>query len=101
MERPHFAFPFTLGPNGKVNVVEQDTPEHVASQANVVVACPLGFREDMPEFGWPWPEFANIPIDTQALQQALWQFVGVHVDASEYADAAEAAVRHISVDLEV
>lgn len=83
-------------------VVEQDTPEHIATCENVIVRCPLGFRDTRPEFGWPFPEFANIPIDVRELEDALRTFEPRgRARASEYADIASAAVRRISVDVEV
>jgi phage baseplate assembly protein W len=101
IERPHFSYPFSRGPTG-VNVVEQDTPEHIASCENVIVRCPLGFREERPDFGWPFPEFATLPIDTAGLTNALREFEPRgRASAREWADEASAAVRHISVDVEV
>lgn len=101
IERPHFSYPFRRE-NGKVAVVEQDTLEHVDSCVNVIVRCPLGFRDDRPEFGWPFPEFANIPIDTRALADAISELEPrANTRIEEYADIASSAVRDISVDIEV
>lgn len=104
VEIPHFAFPFARarGTNGKVGVVEQDEERHVMSCENVIVRCPTGFREDRPEFGWPFPEFGNTPLNLAPLEDALDRFEPRgEANASEYADAANAAVRHIPVDVEV
>jgi phage baseplate assembly protein W len=100
MDRPHFAYPFQRGANNRVNVVEQDSIEHVDTQANIVVRCPTGFRVDKPEFGWPFPEFHNVPIDTAALQAAITRWVGAHVTADEYAEAADQAMRRIDVEVQ-
>lgn len=101
-DRPHFAFPFRLGENGKVEVLEQDSDEHVMSCEHVIVRCPTGFREDRPEFGWPFPEFATTPVDVGPLEAALARFEPRgSAKATEWADEADAAVRHISVDVEV
>lgn len=102
MDRPHFAHPFQRDASGKVAVVEQDTAEHVDACEHRIIACPTGFRDDLPEFGWDFPEFANIPIDPQVLTSALrrWEPRG-KASAVEYMDAAQAAVRAISVDVEV
>jgi phage baseplate assembly protein W len=99
-ERPHFLHPFTR--NGTVGVVEQDTLEHVDSCCRVIVSCPTGFRDERPEFGWPFPEFTNVPIDTQAVSEAIRRFEprARSVRAEEYADAAVDAVRHISITVE-
>lgn len=102
VERPHFSYPFRFDLEGKIAVVEQDTPEHVISCEQMIVRCPLGFRDDRPEFGWPFPEFQNAPIDVSALESALKTFEPRgRASAREYMDAADAAVRGISVDVEV
>jgi phage baseplate assembly protein W len=99
-DRPHFAFPFQRGENGSVNVVEQSTPEHVAACENVIVRCPTGFREARPEFGWPFPEFATVPISLEPLRAALRLFEPRgEADVQEYADAASASIRHISIEV--
>jgi phage baseplate assembly protein W len=101
VDRPHFSFPFRLD-GSRVAVEEQDTPAHIASCENVIVRCPLGFRDDRPEFGWPFPEFANIPIDVRDLEEALRTYEPRgRARAVEHMDAAQAAVRRISVDVEV
>jgi phage baseplate assembly protein W len=98
---PHFAFPFQRGPNGKVNVVEQDSPEHVMSCENVIVRCPVGFRDDRPEFGIPWPQFRNAPLDLGALEAALQRFEPrSRATGHEWADVASAAIRNIEIDVE-
>lgn len=97
---PHFSFPFQRGAAGQVETVEQDTIEHVMACENVIVRCPLGFRQDRPEFGWPFPEFQSTPLDLTELEAALRRFEprGT-VAASEYADAADAAVRHVPIEV--
>ena len=100
-ERPHFAYPFQRDASGKVPVVEQDTAEHVIACENVIVRCPLGFREDRPEFGWAFPEFHTAPLDLGPLEVALRRFEPrSRVRATEYASAADAAVREVQVEVE-
>lgn len=101
-DRPHFEFPFRRGDDGKVACVEQDTLEHIASCENVIVRCPQGFRDDRPEFGIPFPEFVNIPINPSDIEDALRTFEPRgRANAREYIEAADAAVRGISIDVEV
>lgn len=98
---PHFAFPFVRA-GKKVAVVEQDTVEHVMACENVIVRCPLGFRQERPEFGWPWPTFQAIPVDLVQLETALRRFEPRgEAKAREYADRANAAVRGISIDVRI
>jgi phage baseplate assembly protein W len=102
MERPHFAFPFQRAGDGKVAVVEQDTLQHVDSCCQVIVRCPVGWRPERPEFGWQFPEFRSAPIDPGQLTHALRRFEprAQNVSADEYADLANDAVRHLSIDVE-
>lgn len=101
-DRPHFAFPFERDPSGKIRVVEQDSDEHVMSCEHVIVRCPLGWREDKPEFGWPWPEFANMPLDLTGLEAALrrWE-PRSRANATDYTEVANAAVREVTVEVEL
>lgn len=101
-EIPHFRYPFTRGPDGRVQVVEQDTPEHIKSCQSVIVRCPTGFREERPEFGWSFPEFRTAPLDLSELAGALRRFEprAQHVTVQEWADEADAAIRHAQVTSE-
>lgn len=103
ISRPHFDFPFRRSPlTGKVAVVEQDTEAHVIACENTIVRCPLGFRDDRPDFGWDMPEFRPIPLDLQPLETALRKFEPRgKATASQYLDAAEAATLHVPIDVEV
>jgi phage baseplate assembly protein W len=100
-EIPHFAFPFGRGADGRINTVEQDTPEHVNACENVIVACSTGAREERPEFGWPIPQFATMPIDPAPLERALERFEprGNHT-VTEHADAIAQAIEKFSIRTE-
>lgn len=100
-EIPHFKHPFQRGISGRVQVDEQDTPEHVLSCEARIVLCPTGFRRERPEFGWPWPEFAPAPIDLGPLENALRQFEPRgDARAEEWADTVDASTRSIKVHVE-
>ena len=97
VDRPHFAFPFARG-----SYVEQDTADHVMSCEHMILRCPLGFRDERPDFGIPWPEFANAPLDADGIERALRRLEPRgNATAEEYADLAEGATRIISIDIEV
>jgi phage baseplate assembly protein W len=99
---PHFAHPFVRGDDGHVRVVEQDTEDHIMACENVIIRYPLGYRIERPEFGWAWPEFHNAPFELSALEDALGRFEPRgRANARQYADAADAAVRRIQIDVEV
>jgi phage baseplate assembly protein W len=99
---PHLSFPFQRDPvSGVVQVVEQDTVEHVMSCELVIVHYPLGARTDRPEFGWAWPELEGAPLNLASLEQALGQFEPRgQANASQYADVAAATV-YVSVDVAI
>lgn len=95
--RPHWGYPFARG-----SYVEQDTPDHVSSCENVIVRCPVGFREERPDFGIPWPEFATAPIDPVEITAALRRLEPRgNATGEEYADAVDASIRHLSITVEV
>jgi hypothetical protein len=97
---PHLAFPFHReGP--RVATVEQDTSEHVMSCENVIVRCPQGFREERPDFGWPFPTFQNVPLNLEPLRAALDRLEPRgSADVTEWADEASAAIRHVTIEVE-
>jgi phage baseplate assembly protein W len=72
---PHLAFPFARTPDGsQIAVNEQDTVQEIMACEMVIVSCPVGFREDRPEFGWAWPELVQAPVSVAQLEQALKSF---------------------------
>lgn len=98
-DTPHFSYPFERGPNGRVRVVEQDTAAHELSRANVIVRCPLGFRDERPDFGWAWPEYRNLPLDLAPLDEAFARH-GIVARAADFHVEAQLAVEQVNVDVE-
>jgi hypothetical protein len=98
---PHFAFPFRRRTTGSkaVETVDQDSLGHVDACAQVVIRCPQGFRDDMPDFGWPFPTFKTAPLDTRPVRDALvkWGHPLGSPTVTEHADAIDAAVRFIDI----
>jgi phage baseplate assembly protein W len=100
-DRPHFAYPFRRGSNGKVAVVEQDSTEHIMSCETLIVACPQGFRLDRPEFGIPWPEYRNT-IDPGEITAAMREFEPrSRLNAQEVLDLRARGVGERTVNVEV
>jgi hypothetical protein len=95
-----FKWPFRRTPEGdRVDLTSQDNPSHVDACGQVTIRTPVGWFDDFPEFGWPFPEFVNIPVDPAPVLQALKQFghpAGSYT-AEEYADAIQAAVRFVDI----
>jgi phage baseplate assembly protein W len=103
VDLPHFAFPFVRGKNGHVNVLEQDTIEHVMSCEQVIATCPLGARQERPEFGWDWPVWDTWPLNLGGLEAALQTFEprGIVSDITELANAVGSWVRDVNVDIQI
>lgn len=104
--RPHLAFPFSRSADGtSINVVEQGSEEEVMACVQMIARCPLGYREDRPEFGWDWPDLRLMPINPQPLLNAIQTFepravklIATEDDAQALADAA-LGVQDIDVDV--
>jgi hypothetical protein len=105
-ERPHFAFPFARAAGGgSVAVIEQDSQEHIMACAQVIANCPLGARDERPEFGWAWPDLVELPLDPTPLIQALNQFeprahATAGVDPNALANAA-LGVANVPVNIQI
>ena len=70
VETPHFPAHFAFTADG-VATVEQDSPEDVAACVFRTAVCPIGWREDTPEFGIRSPLFKTVPLELDALQELL------------------------------
>lgn len=110
VEVPHFSYPFrfeTAKVGGTdtdpvfattVPVDEQNTQAEIMSSVNVVARCSLGFRDERPDFGWPFNTFQTAPLDTRPLAAALERLEPrAQYELFEYADVLSQAVRHIQV----
>lgn len=96
----HFSFPFRRGADGKVVCDVQDTQDHVMTQVNVVVAYPLGYRDEKPTFGIPWPAFEQAPIDGSQVQVAVERQVpNCNIDWTEAAGVTT-DIRVLDLDVE-
>ena len=102
---PHFSFPFTLTDTG-AETVEQGSTEHIMAQAQVIAYCPLGYRQERPEFGWPWPDLQVMPIDADALVQALNRYLEspvtavAEIDPEALANAA-LGIQNMTIDIQI
>lgn len=105
---PHFAFPFERPANSKVKVVEQDTVEHVAACENVILACPVGFRQERPDFGIPWPEYRAIrggsraTADPGAIEEAVRRLEPRGLSSvADLTTRAQAAIGEVEIEVTV
>lgn len=73
-DEPHFDYPFRMGSNGHAVENEQDDDNDVIARVQAVLRTPLGFREDLPDFGVAEVLFRE-KIDAEEVRQALEQWV--------------------------
>jgi hypothetical protein len=66
---PHFSYPFRFG-GPAAAVSEQDSLEEIADCCAAILLCPLGYRDELPEFGLPPQTFATAP-DLDEIRGAL------------------------------
>lgn len=100
---PHLRFPVLRDPvTRKLQTVDQGTADHIMSCEQFIVACPQGHRDERPEFGWVFPTFKTAPLNVAPLVTALRTFEPRgQASGEEYADAANAAYRHMAITIGV
>lgn len=97
---PHFAAPFKLTAQG-VTVDEQDSINELQSCVQNIVSCPLGFRIDLPAFGVPDPTFGPVPVDGDAIEQAVTRWEPrAAVQILERGDATNPANRQVEIHVQ-
>lgn len=67
---PHFALPFRFV-GGAAAVLEQDTADEILACVEAVIRCPLGYRDELPEFGVRDMTFEQGGPDMLAIEAAL------------------------------
>ena len=99
-EPVHFAFPFERGSDGKVKVNLQGSPDHTFTQVQVIARYPKGLRAEHPDFGITWPEFAPTPVDAALIAREIAdQVETADLTYDEYADAVDAAIRYVTLEV--
>ena len=99
---PHFAFPIQMQTQSDgtlaVAVNEQDSLPDILACVQMIVACPIGAWVDQTSFGIPSPLFAQAPVQTAGITQAIsrWEPRAV-LNAQESPDAVSDAVRDIQI----
>jgi hypothetical protein len=96
---PHFSETFTFNAKGEAVVVEQDSPGDLVARAKNVAVCPIGFREDHPDFGIPETLFQTIPLDTTGVRQAIAKWAELNLSISEHGEALQTAVRQVIMEV--
>jgi hypothetical protein len=100
MDAPHFDLPFRFGADGQLATVEQGSTKDVYNKVATLALCPLGFRDELPEFGWPQPVFESTPLDLAQRQALTDEWVpDARAVLSEHGDTVDDAVRTITVNV--
>jgi phage baseplate assembly protein W len=73
VETPHFSAEFTIGRHG-ATYVEQDSEDDVAACVYRLLVCPLGYREDSPEFGLEELTFETVPLRIATIEETIKQW---------------------------
>src|SRR3954454_10550090 len=75
VEHPHFQMPFRFVPVKGVPetaVYDQDGVDEIATCVEVIIRTPIGFRDELPEFGTPGDVvFMQTPLDLEAAKGAV------------------------------
>lgn len=64
-DTPQISYPFEIQANGLVRELEQDSLDEVAMSVEICLRYPLGYRDELPEFGVP--ELAFNPGDSDLI----------------------------------
>lgn len=99
---PQFVAPFALDSSGVPIVCQQDSPADVASCVYNVVVCPPHAKLGDPNFGVPELLFQTIPLNTNAMMQAISKQeprASLAIDAVN--DAISAAIQNVSIRVAV
>jgi len=74
---PHLQMPlsFATGPDGpRMQVVEQDSDEELTQCVETILRYPLGFRQELPEFGITDPVMRENGADVQEMVRAVTEW---------------------------
>jgi hypothetical protein len=95
---PHFSFPFVMTAGG-ASVTEQDTDAELLDCVEVILSVPLGFREDLPDFGLSDPVF-GVGMDTQDIIDTVTRWEPrADVLVSARPDALDSLIQHVLVNV--
>lgn len=99
IEFPHFDLPFRFDGN-QLATVEQGTESDIRTKVLTLVSCPLGHRDELPEFGWPQNLFDATPLGTSQHQALLDEWVpDARAVLTESGSTLDEALRRISITI--
>lgn len=82
-------------------MVEQDTYEDVSNCVEAIVRTPIGYRSEVPEFGFPNAEFELQPIlSDDVVELVTSQEPRAVVIMEESPDLLDELIDHITISIE-
>jgi hypothetical protein len=98
---PHFDLPFRWNA-GHLTTTEQGEVKDVQNQVRNVVATPVGFRDEYPEFGNPqYGPFGSAPLETAPLEAAIDDLVpDARATLEEHASSLSDYARTIVINID-
>jgi hypothetical protein len=98
---PHFSLPFRFAsPYAATN--EQDSLDEITDCVYAILACPLGFRVELPTFGLDDPTFSMPAPDLDAIRDTIenWE-ERAGVVLAQYPDALDVLIAHVQTSVQV
>lgn len=98
---PHFALPFRFS-TPHAAVTEQDSLDEIADCCYAILACPMGYRVELPTFGLIDPTFSMPGPDVDEIREAIetWEERAALL-LSAQPDALDVLISRVEVDVQV
>jgi len=97
---PHFDLPFRLS-GSRFAVVEQDDYADVANCVEAIVRTPYGYRDDTPDFGFPYDAFEVQPIGATQIGEIIeGQEPRARILTTETMDEVDNLVDHLRIEVQ-
>lgn len=97
---PHFDIPFRFVGTSAATV-EQNSPKEFSNAVENIIRTPLGFRDELPDFGVHDVLFSQAPINPSLLIRDVERYEGrARLIGVELADQIDESVRHIQIQIE-
>lgn len=102
-KHPDLPIRFVYNDDGTLDLatVEQDSIAEIENCVEVILRCPLGWRDELPEFGTPSVTYSQMPVDPTEIRMAIQRWESrVDVDAQPINDRVAEAIQRIRINLD-